>query len=38
MPAMFQNNWSPQLMPATNLELANAFVNPNMNAMGNGYM
>lgn len=38
MPSVFQNNWAPKLMPMTNLELANSFVNPNIGAMGNGYM
>jgi len=38
MPSVFQNNWTPQLMPATQLALTNAFANPNLNAMGGGYM
>jgi hypothetical protein len=36
MPQVFQNNWSPQVMPMTNLELPNNFANFNLNAMGGG--
>ena len=38
MPSVFQNNWAPQIMPQTSLALTNTFANPNLNAMGGGYM
>lgn len=33
MPMMFQQNWSPQVMPATNFVLQNNFNNPNISNM-----
>lgn len=39
MPQLFQTNWTPQVMPMTNMVLPNNFANFNMAAMGvsNGY-
>lgn len=34
MPALFQNNWAPKVMPMTNMVLPNNFGNFNLNAMG----
>lgn len=36
MPSIFQNNWSPQVMPMTNMQLPNNFNNFNLNNMGGG--
>lgn len=35
-PKVFQNSWSPQMMPMTNMTLNNDFNNFNLNAMGGG--
>ena len=37
MPNVFQQNWSPQVMPQTDLALTNNFQNYNLNQMGGGY-
>ena len=37
MPNVFQQNWAPQQMPATNLALSNNFANYNLGQMGGGY-
>jgi hypothetical protein len=34
MPQVFQSNWSPQIMPATNMVLPNNFLNAAINTMG----
>lgn len=34
MPTMFQTNWQPQMMPATNMALQKNFNNFNMASMG----
>ncbi len=31
MPMIFQNNWAPQMMPTTNMAVANNFLNPQIN-------
>lgn len=36
VPSLFTNNWTPQMMPATNLALQNNFSNFNLSNLGNG--
>lgn len=36
MPSVFQTNWAPQQMPATNLTLPNNFQNFSLQGMGGG--
>lgn len=38
MPAMFQSNWAPKVMPQTILILPNSFNNFNLNNMGPAQM
>lgn len=36
MPSLFQSNWTPQVMPTTNMSLQNNFANFSLNNMGGG--